>query len=203
MDDKAAKRRLMLAAAAAAAATAGAGVAWWRSRAPASPAAPALAEAASAASPASASAGAAAGLAAPWDRQFERPDGGALALATYRGQPLVLNFWATWCPPCVREMPLLDRFAREYAPRGWRVVGLAADNATAVREFLARAPVSYPTALIGFDGIELSRELGNTKGGLPFTVLFDRSGKVFQRKLGETSFDELTNWAELLPKASN
>jgi thiol-disulfide isomerase/thioredoxin len=134
--------------------------------------------------------------AAFWQSSFARPDGQTLTMATLRGAPLVLNFWGTWCPPCVKEMPELDRFAKQFAARGGRVVGLAVDNPTAVRAFLAHAPVSYTICLAGFDGTDLSRQLGNTSGALPFTAVFNRSGNVAQRKLGETSFDELSRWVQ-------
>lgn len=131
-----------------------------------------------------------------WRSSFETPDGSRLVLAELRDQPLVLNFWAPWCPPCVREMPALDRFAREFAPRGWRVIGLAVDKAQPVRDFLARSPVSYAIGLTGFEGIELSRQLGNLSGGLPFTVLFGRHGALLQRHMGETTYDQLAQWAQ-------
>jgi thiol-disulfide isomerase/thioredoxin len=129
-----------------------------------------------------------------WQTSFTQPDGQTLTLATLRGQPLVLNFWATWCPPCVKEMPELDRFAKQFATQGGRVVGLAVDNPKSVREFLQRAPVGYAIGMAGFDGTELSRKLGNTTGALPFTAVFARSGLLVQRKLGETGFDELQAW---------
>ena len=113
-----------------------------------------------------------------------------------RGRPLVLNFWATWCPPCVKEMPDLDRFQRQFAARGWQVVGLAVDAPAPVREFLARAPVGYPTALAGLDGMALSRQLGNESGALPFTAVFSAAGQVVHRKLGEASLQQMQQWAE-------
>ena len=130
-----------------------------------------------------------------WSSGFDTPNGGRLALASLRGHPLVLNFWATWCPPCIREMPTLDRFQRDFAGRGWRVVGLAADKPEPVREFLARAPVSYPIGLAGFAGIDLSRRLGNVGGGLPFSLLLGRDGTLLQRHIGELSYDHLVAWA--------
>jgi thiol-disulfide isomerase/thioredoxin len=133
-----------------------------------------------------------------WAMRFPRPEGGELEMAGLRGRPLLLNFWATWCPPCVKEMPELDRFHRAWAAAGWRVVGLAVDGPTPVREFLARAPVGYAIALAGFEGTELSRRLGNERGALPFTVLFDAAGRIVQRKLGETHYDELVAWAKAL-----
>ena len=133
-----------------------------------------------------------------WQSSFTRPDGQPLAMAALRGQPLVLNFWATWCPPCVKEMPELDRFALAFAARGGRVVGLAVDNPTAVRSYLQRAPVGYAIGLAGFDGTDLSRKLGNSSGSLPFTAVFARSGAIVQRKLGETNFEQLKGWADAL-----
>jgi thiol-disulfide isomerase/thioredoxin len=132
-----------------------------------------------------------------WQMRFPQPGGGELVMATLRGRPLLLNFWATWCPPCVKEMPELDRFQREFAGAGWVVVGLAVDGPTQVREFLARTPVGYPIGLAGFEGIELSRRLGNARGALPFSAVFAADGRLVQRKLGETSQDELRRWARL------
>jgi thiol-disulfide isomerase/thioredoxin len=131
-----------------------------------------------------------------WDLSFNRPDGSPLALASLRGKPLLLNFWATWCPPCVKEMPEFDRFHRDFAGRGWQVLGLAVDSPTPVREFLQRVPVGYAIALAGFDGTEVSRKLGNPQGALPFTVMLDASGKPVQRHLGETTYDTLAGWAK-------
>jgi len=130
-----------------------------------------------------------------WDLRFPRPGGGELVMQSLRGRPLVLNFWATWCPPCVKEMPDLDRFQRQFAHQGWQVVGLAVDAPTPVREFLVRTPVSYAIGLAGLDGTALSRRLGNETGGLPFTVVFNASGRVVQRKLGEASLEQMQQWA--------
>jgi len=130
-----------------------------------------------------------------WHRRFDRPGGGEVVMAAWRGQPLLVNFWATWCPPCIREMPEIDRFHREFGPRGWQVLGLAVDRVEPVREFLVRKPVAYTIGMAGLEGTELGRLLGNDKGGLPFTALFGRDGRVAQRKLGETNFEELARWA--------
>lgn len=131
-----------------------------------------------------------------WDLTLDRPEGGQLQLASFRGRPLVLNFWATWCAPCIREMPALDRFQREFGPNGWQVVGIAADNEGPVREFLRRTPVAFPVGMAGFNGVDLARSLGNLAGGLPFTVIFTRSGHIARRHAGETRFDDLAAWAK-------
>jgi thiol-disulfide isomerase/thioredoxin len=176
------RRRLLTAGVAAGALSAGLGVAWWRGSAtPAS----ADASAAAAADP----------LDTLWSLSLTRPEGGELALATLRGKPLLINFWATWCPPCLRELPEIDRFHREFGPRGWQVLGLAIDGPTPVREFLARVKVGFPMVLAGLEGTELVNHLGNPQGALPFSVMIDGGGRVLQRKLGETHFDELAGWA--------
>lgn len=130
-----------------------------------------------------------------WSMAFPTPDGAELKVASLRGQPLLLNFWGTWCPPCIKEMPELDQFARELAPKGWRVLGLAVDNPKAVRDYLAKSPVGYTIALAGFEGTELATRLGNTQSGLPFTVAFDSSGAIRHRKAGATTLEELRRWA--------
>ncbi|MDE2145535.1 MAG: TlpA family protein disulfide reductase [Burkholderiales bacterium] len=131
-----------------------------------------------------------------WAARFARPEGGTLDLAALRGRPLVLNFWATWCPPCVKEMPEIDRFAGPFQAAGGSVVGLAVDNPAAVRSFLARTPVHYAIGLAGFEGTDLSRKLGNVDGALPFTVVVDRAGRVAHRRLGASSYDELVAWTK-------
>ncbi|HWH84578.1 MAG TPA: TlpA disulfide reductase family protein [Burkholderiaceae bacterium] len=169
------RRRLALAGVAVVAAATGAGVAWRRRLAP------------EASAPAD-----------WWTLRFERPEGGTLALDAFRGRPLLVNFWATWCPPCVKEMPLLDGFHRgQAAGQGWQVVGLAVDQRAPVQTFLAQHPVTFPIGLVGMDGIELAQRLGNRGGGLPFSALFDRHGVAMQRKLGALEPDDLARWAQL------
>lgn len=168
------RQALLTAGVAVAAAGAGAGWAWWRHR--------------------ETDAAAGADLAV-WQERFDRPEGGELALSALRGQPVVLNFWATWCAPCVKEMPLLDAFYKEHQAKGWHVVGLAVDSPTPVREFLGKLPISFPIGLAGLNGVDLARSLGNPSGGLPFSVAFDRRGIAIFRKLGLLKPDDLAAWA--------
>jgi thiol-disulfide isomerase/thioredoxin len=130
-----------------------------------------------------------------WLSRFDGPEGEAVVLAPWRGQPLLLNFWATWCPPCVEELPLLNAFYRAQAPRGWRVLGLAVDQPSAVRSFLKRLPLDFPVGMAGLAGTELSRTLGNPSGGLPYTVVFGPAGTVLHRKIGQVSAADLERWA--------
>lgn len=126
-----------------------------------------------------------------WAGRFERPEGGELIAADLRGKPLLLNFWATWCAPCVKELPELAQFEREFKPAGWQVVGLAVDAPTPVREFLKKLPIDFPVGMAGLTGTELARTLGNTQGGLPFSVAFAASGELIWHKLGATNLEEL------------
>lgn len=130
-----------------------------------------------------------------WSQRFELPGGGELRLDSLRHAPLLLNFWATWCPPCLKEMPLLDDFYRQHQATGWRVLGLAIDSAAPVREFLAKRPVAFPVALAGLPGSDLGRTLGNAAGSLPFTVVIGRHGQVIDRKLGALDAADLARWA--------
>ena len=132
--------------------------------------------------------------AAFWAQRFDRPEGGEIVFEQLRGKPLLVNFWATWCPPCVEEMPLINAFFRENASNGWQVVGLAIDQPTAVRRFLEKTPVSYPIGLAGLQGTELIKRLGNTAGGLPFTLMLDSSGAVATRKMGKIDSADLRAW---------
>ena len=111
-------------------------------------------------------------------------DGKPRALAEWGGRVLVWNFWATWCTPCREEIPLLIAAREKYGLSGVEIVGIAVDNATKVREFSSSFNISYPILLAEADGLELMRKLGNSSGGLPYTVVTDRQGKVVYRKLG-------------------
>jgi thiol-disulfide isomerase/thioredoxin len=120
---------------------------------------------------------------------LKAPDGNAFNPPGLGERTVVLNFWATWCPPCVDEMPELDRFAQ--GEPAVQLIGVAIDSPSNVREFLKRTPVSYPIALAGMEGSGMMRDLGNTAGGLPFTVIVDREGRIRFAKMGKTESQEL------------
>lgn len=156
-----------------AAAAAGAGVAWWRLQ-------PGTAQPQA--------------LETFWQRRFEKPEGGELALAAFRGRPLLVNFWATWCPPCVEELPMIDAFWRENAAKGIQVLALAIDQPSAVRRFLQRQPLSVPVGLAGLEGTGLAKALGNVNGGLPFSVFFGADAGIYKKKLGQLTRADLQDW---------
>ena len=130
-----------------------------------------------------------------WARRFAGLDGAELDVARWRGQPLLVNFWATWCPPCVKELPEINQFYKEAKGKGWNVLGLAVDQAEPVNAFLKKAPLDFPVALAGPQGLGLVRELGNPAGGLPFSVVFDETGEISWRRLGVSRLEDLRQLA--------
>lgn len=127
-------------------------------------------------------------------------EGREIGSHAWAGKVVVLNFWATWCPPCVREMPLFDELQRAH-PDTLQVVGIAIDDAAAVADFLAEHPVNYPVLIGNPAAVEVSRRLGNRLQGLPFTVVFDRFGKRVHAQVGEVTRSSLARDVEpLLPE---
>ena len=116
-------------------------------------------------------------------QSFPDPQGAQVALSRWAGRPVVVNFWATWCPPCVKEMPELDALHKKYP--AVQFLGLGVDTAANIRAFTHKVHVSYPLLVAGHDGIQLMRDLGNQAGGLPFTVVFDAKGRQIDRVLGQ------------------
>jgi thiol-disulfide isomerase/thioredoxin len=102
----------------------------------------------------------------------------------WKGKTLLINFWATWCPPCVAEMPELVELQTEMAPQNLQIVGIGIDSPTNIRQFAEKFQISYPLLIAGMEGTELSRQFGNQGGGLPFTVLIGRDGRVRQTYIG-------------------
>jgi len=137
-------------------------------------------------------------LGALWAMQASLPNGQSYAIAPLRGKVLLLNFWATWCPPCIEELPLLDAFYRQNVVNGWQVLGLALDQAAAVKAFLARTPLQFPTPVVGLAGMDLARKLGNLSGGLPFTVLIDAQERVIFRQMGKLTAAQIADFPKLL-----
>jgi thiol-disulfide isomerase/thioredoxin len=123
--------------------------------------------------------------------QWPTPSGQMQSLASWRGKPLIVNFWASWCPPCVKEMPELAELAQQLQPKGIFVLGMGVDTAEHIQTFLAKHQITYPQYVLDTKGIELSQQLGNESGGLPFTVLIDSNGVIKKTYLGGLDFVQL------------
>ncbi len=165
-------RRLLLGGTAAGAALLGLGLAWWRN-------------------PVSETVQAAQLVDGFWAMQWDTPEAGALSMQSFRGRPLLLNFWATWCAPCVEELPLINDFYRQNKGKGWQVLGLAVDKLLPVQSFLKKMPLDFPVGMAGLAGAELGRGLGNVAGGLPYSVVVGASGAVLYRKMGRLNPSDL------------
>lgn len=117
--------------------------------------------------------------------------GAPQTIGNWRGKVLVINFWATWCPPCLEEVPLFVRLQREMGHQGLQFVGIAIDERDKVREFASRNAINYPIMIGQLDAIELSRAAGNKSGALPYTLVLDRSGRVVSQHQGGLTEQEL------------
>ena len=125
-----------------------------------------------------------------------RLDGQRVALpSAFGGQTLLVNVWASWCAPCIREMPELQRFSARQGTNGVQVVGIALDDPAAVRAFLARVPVSYPILLDTPGPADAGVRLGNPKGVLPYSVLISGDGHLLKQRIGPFAEGEIERWS--------
>jgi peroxiredoxin len=127
---------------------------------------------------------------------FNDLDGQPTDMARWKDRIVVVNFWATWCPPCVEEMPDLQRIHDEYSSRGVTVIGLGIDSPSSLKRFRDEHLLSLPLFAAGVSGSELGRALGNPSGALPYTVLVDREGRIVQARLGQVQPAELRRWLD-------
>jgi len=138
-----------------------------------------------------------------YSQQLRDAGGVTRAMSAYRGKVVVVNFWATWCVPCVKEIPA---FSKVHADGGGRVdfVGLGIDSPDNVTAFADRFKPSYPLVVAGAVGTELARALGDESGALPFTIVFGADGRVVARHLGQVDEATLRRWLQpfLSPAAS-
>lgn len=115
-------------------------------------------------------------------------------LTGYLGRRLLLNFWASWCAPCLEEMPALNQAQKKFGDHGVIVLGIAMDEPDRVRAFLAAHPVSYPILLGRMDDPSTSLQLGDRRQILPFSVLIDADGRIIATHAGTLSQPQLKNW---------
>lgn len=120
----------------------------------------------------------------------------------FKGKPLLINVWASWCAPCIEEMPELARFAARHADTGPQVVGLALDTPEAVLDFLGNVPVYYPIVIETPGPQDASVKLGNSQGLLPYSVLIDAQGRVLKQKLGPFKAAEIDAWVASVEPAA-
>lgn len=119
-----------------------------------------------------------------FDAQFKDANGKSVDLTTLRGKTIVVNFWSTWCPPCVEEMPMFSEVQAAYKDKNVIFVGIAADQADNVKAFLQKTPVNYLIAVGGQPAFELSQQLGNRHDAVPFTLMINAKEGITSRHFG-------------------
>lgn len=116
--------------------------------------------------------------------------------AAWAGRPSLVNLWATWCAPCLKEMPDLQAFADAQGATGVRVVGIALDDAAAVAAFLRQHGITYPVLLDAAGPADAGVRLGNPAGVLPYSVLVSDDGRLLKTRIGPfTDAAEIADWA--------
>ena len=117
-------------------------------------------------------------------------DGRERAISEWDGKAVLLNFWASWCIPCLREIPLLNELASEHAARDFQVLGIAVDTPENVRAFLEKTDMAYPTLVEEDKAQDLANELSGSFLVLPFSVFLDHQGRIFWMKIEELDREE-------------
>ncbi|HMB42372.1 MAG TPA: TlpA disulfide reductase family protein [Luteimonas sp.] len=115
--------------------------------------------------------------------------------AAYRGRPLLINVWASWCAPCVKEMPELEAFSHEQDANGIQIIGIALDDPPAVRAFLGRVGVTYPILVDTPGPRDAGVQLGNAAGVLPYSVLISADGVLLRQRIGPFAPGEIGRWS--------
>ena len=123
-------------------------------------------------------------------------DGKLRNIKEWDGKLILLNFWATWCPPCIKEIPIFIELQKAYGDQNFQIIGIAIDNKEAVSEFAEQMGINYPSLLAEVDGIGLVKRFGNGIGALPYTVIINREGEISDTIRGELSKLEVENLLE-------
>ena len=122
---------------------------------------------------------------AVWVSSFKDLTGTMQALASYKGKTALIYFWATWCEPCQREGPEFQALYEKYKDKNFVVIGIAVDNADKVRTFVKQKGMLFPIVYGGTEAIKLSKDIGNSLGGIPYVVIIDQDGRIVERITGE------------------
>jgi thiol-disulfide isomerase/thioredoxin len=125
---------------------------------------------------------------------FNLPDvsGNLHSISEWQGKILIINFWATWCPPCRKEIPEFIALQEQYSGKGMQFIGIAIDDQDAVEDYLVSTKINYPMLIGGLDGIALAHQLGNSIDAVPFTLIVDQQGQIIYRHPGEFSREQIT-----------
>ena len=123
---------------------------------------------------------------------FSLPDleGQTHDVSEWDGKVIMVNFWATWCPPCRSEMPAFNKLYADYKERGFVIIGIAIDTPDSVQNFVDLMDIQYPILTSEEAGIKLAKAYGNNLGGLPFTAIIDRNKRVTQIHRGELTYTD-------------
>ncbi|MBV8210055.1 MAG: TlpA family protein disulfide reductase [Burkholderiaceae bacterium] len=134
--------------------------------------------------------------AVPWLYALTLPDADGVPrpLKTWQGKLLVVNFWATWCAPCIEEMPQLQKFSDEFEARNVAVIGIGVDEPDRIREFARQHGLRIALLAAGFDGMQLATRLGNPEPVLPYTALISPAGRLVEEHSGRLEPGELRRW---------
>jgi thiol-disulfide isomerase/thioredoxin len=144
----------------------------------------------------------------PWTRQAAEPppanaagtlmqaalpdlSGQTQRIDQWKGKVLIVNFWATWCPPCREEIPAFIRTQEKLGSKGLQIVGIAVDQLDKVKPYAADMRINYPVLVGDLEAIDLARQVGNRLGGLPYTIILDRNGKLVKTELGGLNQEKL------------
>lgn len=112
-------------------------------------------------------------------------------ISEWQGKIRVINFWATWCPPCLKEIPEFIAIQEQYSGKGLQFIGIAIDDQEPVEQYLGSIKINYPILIGGVDAISLAHQLGNSFDALPFTVVVNRQGQIIHQHRGEFSREQI------------